>query len=210
LNSPDVQTSRDITEAEVRVAGQEAGLSGLTHVHRQTHSVFVAVFYTRYDAVQARQNARLHFVVPSETSAPAAHLSVRAEFHQQEVNRLFAFETNSRSINHAAVYRRVFEALESPLASSFQLLQQLLKPRRESTDGRVRYILRPTKAVCPIFVERFYFPLDAADGESIVWGIFKPVHRHWKCPACHKKCQSGDSSTCENAALLVNVNVLKT
>lgn len=203
LNSPDVRTQHDLTEAEVRAACQSAGLSGLTHVDRQTHCVFVAFFSTGSDAAKARKHARLDFIAPTEYSASPARISVKAEAHWLEVNRVFIFETDNRAIKLKTVFRRVLEALQGPLASSFRLLKQNL--RGKGKGGRqTRYILRPSEAVCPIFVERFYIPLDPPKrkGREKVWAIFKAVNRRWTCPACHEKCQAGEFSTCRSATLL--------
>lgn len=189
LNSPDVRAKRDITEAEVRVACERAKLPGLKCVTRQTHSVFVAHFKSHDDAQRARQKARLNLTLPSEASGQVARLCVKPESHWLEVNSVFVFETDTRSIKHETVSRRVFDALEGPLVSSFRLLRQEINGKRGAGE-RTRYILRPSDSVSPVFVERFYIPLDAAHGDGKVWGIFKPVNRHWKCPACHKKVSS--------------------
>jgi hypothetical protein len=201
LNCPDVRTQHDITEPEVRAACQNAGLSRLTYVNRQTHSVFVASFSSKYDAQQARQKVQLRFQTSLSISAPSVHLTIKAESHFLEINRVFVFETSPGFVRHKTVCLRVFEALAGPLTASMLLFRQQLQ-WRNGVFQRTRYILRPSEAVCPMFVETFYIPLDAASGSGKIGGIFKPSNRHWTCPACHEKCQSGEWNACRFSTLL--------
>jgi hypothetical protein len=205
LNSPDARAQHELTEPEVRAACQKAGFSGLTSVTRQTHSVFVAYFNNKYDASHARSKLPLEFAASLGTLAPSTRLRVTAETHYLEINRVFLFETGPRSVDHGTVCQRVFEALKGPLDSSILLFRQRFYTKKGLLK-RTRYILRPSKAVCPIFVERFYIPLDAASGDGKVWGIFKPFNRNWTCPACHERCQSGDESTFKSSTLLLGPN----
>jgi hypothetical protein len=199
LNSPYVRTQHDITEAGVRDACQKAGFSKYSHVTRQTHSVFVVFFPSKYEASQARKNALLEFPSVVGTSTLPTGLSVRPEAHFLEMNSVFFFEAQPGSVNHETSCQRVFEALKGPLDSSILLCRQEIT-RDKSASIRTRYILRPYEAVCPIFVERFYVPLDAASVGGKVRAIFKPYYRGWICPACGERCQSGDESF---AALLL-------
>lgn len=70
---------------------------------------------------------------------------------------------------------------------------------------RTLYLLRPSEGSVPIIIERFYIPLNAAVRNGNVWGIFKPVNRFWKSPACRKRCQVGNASACESAVELHRV-----
>jgi hypothetical protein len=205
LNSPDVRSQLDITEAEVRAACQKAEFPGFSHVTRQTRSVFVVSFSTKHEASQARKSARLAFTSSVGTSALSKRLVVRAEVNFLEISHVFFFEADPGSVDHETVCRRVFEALKGPLDSSILLFRQKIY-RDRGASLRIRYILRPFEAVRPIFVERFYIPLDGASGGGKVWAIFKPYYRGWICPACSEKCQSGDQSFCRSSALLLGPN----
>lgn len=203
LNSPDVRSDFDLTESDVRVACQEANFRGFTSIERQTHNVFVAFFSHNDDATQARQRARIKFeAFPGMTGKGSSplRLKVKAEPHCLHVNRVFVFETSIDSVNHATVARRVFDALDGPLAPVFHLFK--LDLNTYGPGRRIRYLLRPSEAVPPIHVERFYIPLDAANGKGHVWGIFKPHPKHYKCPGCHERCQSGKFNTCPVAVEL--------
>lgn len=199
LNSPDVRPVFDLTESHVRVACQKAELRGLEFVTRQTHNVFVAFFSNKGAASQARQTARIKFEAFPGMEGIASNslrLEVRPESHSLQVNSIFAMEIDRSSINHDTVARHVFEALAGPLGPSFHLFRQQLRFRR------TRYLLRPREIASPVFVERFYVPLDDSKDKGMVWGIFKPFPKHWLCPSCHERCQSGEFNNCQHAVQL--------
>lgn len=202
VNAPDVRTSVPLTEADFRSAFRRAQIPGLKEVWQESFNVFLASFRGLANADKARRKPRLlQFALPSTTNAPSRQLHVGAEYHWHEVNRIFVYDVDRRYLNHSTVGKHVFDALEGPLALSFRLFKQEYR-EQSGRLWRTRYLLRPSEAVSPVLVERFYFPLNATAGKGRVWGIFKPVNRHWKCPACHKRCQSGDVSACEVAVEL--------
>lgn len=207
VNTPDVRTSVPLTEADFQSACRRAQIPGLKEVWQESFNIFLASFRGLPNADNARRKARLlRFALPSTTNAPSKQLYVGAESHCHEVNRIFVYEVDTRLLKHSTVAKHVFDALEGPLALTFRLFKQEYR-QHSGRQRRTRYLLRPSEAASPVLVERFYFPLDAAAGKGRVWGIFKPVNRHWKCPACHKRCQSGDVSACEAAVELHRVHV---
>lgn len=100
------------------------------------------------------------------------------------------------SFKHATIPKRVFEALDGPIAASLQLLKQ------EGTNYYLRYMIRLTASAPPIFVERFFIPLDSLGGDGKIWGIFRPIKRDMECTMCQEKCQAGPVSTCPYATLM--------
>lgn len=202
LDSPDVRSGSNVTEDEVSAACEKAGLPGFSHVMRQTQNVFVAFFADRNDANRARKKkVHLKLAAATDTTTPSAGLKVKSESHWLHVNTTFMCDTRRLHVNHLTVARRVFQALNGPLASSFQLLRQEVKSKLGAVK-RIRYLLRLSKTVTPIFVERFYIPLDTTNDAGYAFGIFKPWCRHWDCPCCHQKCQTGLVSTCPDAVEL--------
>jgi len=134
-------------------------------------------------------------------STSSKHPSVKAEYHWLEVNRVFFCDVKPRTVDQDAVAQLVFNALAGPLAAFFKIYQLEIRSKNGHVK-RVRYLLRPSEAVCPIFVERFYIPLDTVDRQEKIWGIFKPWSKRWECPACHEKCQSGVINMCAHATEL--------
>jgi len=202
VNTPEVQTPLLLTEDLVRAACVRAQMSGLIELWQESFNIFVASFKGWANADQARRRKRLlRFPVPSTTNSSSKNLYVSAESHWHEVNRVFVYDVDKKPVKHTTVARHVFEALEGPLVSCFRLFKQDYK-EHNGRQRRTRYLLRTSQVISPVLVERFYIPLDAASGEGNVWGIFKPVNRHWKCPACHKQCQGGDASACKSAVEL--------
>jgi hypothetical protein len=201
LNTSDMGTEIDLTEAEVRVACQEAKLPGMTKVCHQTHNVCVVTFSNKHDANKARKKARLSFAVVPGPIPIIFGFSVKAESHLFEDNRVFVCDVKRNTVNHDTVLRHVREALQGPMADSFCFYIQEIRNKNQRLK-RTRYILRVYDGVPSLSVERFYIPLDAADGKGHVRGIFKPWSKGWQCPACHEKCQAGGTSTCNSAELL--------
>jgi len=205
VNTPDKQTSLPLTEGHVRAACLRAQMPGLKEVRQESFNVFLASFQGFANADKARRKKRLlRFAAPSTPNAPFGKLYVSAESHLHEVNRVFIYDIDTKPVNHDTVARHVFRALEGPLASCFRLYKQEYR-EHNGKQKRIRYLLRPSEDMSPILVERFYIPLDAPSGKQSVWGIFKPVNRSWKCPACHKRCQGGNVSTCKSAVELHRV-----
>jgi hypothetical protein len=199
VNTPDVRAASVITETEVQAACVRAKMPGLKHVRQESFNVFVAYFKGFANADNARRRARLlDFHMPSTKKARTSHLYVTAESHWHEINRIFIYDVNVKSVKPHTVAQHVFRALEGPLASCFRLFKQEYR-EHNGRRQRTRYLLRPSEASSMSPIERFYIPLDAPAGKGHVWGIFKPVNRHWKCPACHERCQGGDVSACEIA-----------
>ena len=199
VDTPDVRTRLVLTEAQVRTACVRAKMPGLKDVWQDFSNVFVASFKVFPNADQARRRKHLlQFAVPSTKNVPSKKLFVSAESHWYEVNGVFICDVDRKSVKHDTVARHVFRALEGPLVSCFRLYKQDYR-EHNGRQERTRYLLRPSEAMSPILVERFYIPLDAPSGNRNVWGIFKPVNRNWKCPACHERCQGGNVSTCKSA-----------
>jgi hypothetical protein len=197
-NTPDMGTEIDLTEAEVRVACQEAKLQGMSYVSRQTNNVFVVTFSNKQDANSARKKARLSFAVVPGPTPIIFGFPVKAESHLLEDIRVFVCDAKRNTIHHDTVIRRVREALQGPMADSFCSYKQEVRSKTHRLKG-TRYILQMFDGVPPISVERFYILLDSSEGEGHVWGIFKPWSKGWQCPACHEKCQAGVTSTCNSA-----------
>jgi hypothetical protein len=170
-------------------------------VCHQTHNVFVVTFSNKHDANKARKKARLSFAVVPGPIPIIFGFSVKAESHLFEDNRVFVCDVKRNTVNHDTVLRHVREALQGPMADSFCFYIQEIRNKNQRLK-RTRYILRVYDGVPPLSVERFYIPLDAADGKGHVRGIFKPWSKGWQCPACHEKCQAGGTSTCNSAELL--------
>jgi len=205
VNTPEVRTPLVLTEDLVRAACVRAQMPGLRELWQESFNIFVASFNGWANADEARRRKRLlRFPVSSTTGSSSTKLYVSAESHWHEVNRVFVYDVDN-PVKHTTVARHVFKALEGPLASCFRLFKQEYR-EHIGRQRRTRYLLRPFEAISPILVERFYIPLDAASGKGNVWGIFKPVNRHWKCPACRKQCQGGDASACESAVELYRRN----
>lgn len=209
LNSPDVRAQTDLTEPEVRAemlaACQRSGCHGLSFVMRQTHNVFVAFFSNSNDADRARKRVRLSFQAAANATPSPLRLYIKAESHHLQVNDAFYWEdAQCPSVNHDTVARRIFEALGGPLISHLQLLKLELM-NKQGHVKRTRYLLRSARAVSPIFVERFYIPLDSRNGVKDLQAIFKPYCRSWQCPGCHKSCQQEETSTCPSAIELPRV-----
>lgn len=206
VNNPDKQTSLPLTEDHVRAACLRAQMPGFKEVWQESFHVFLASFQGFANADKARRRKRLlHFAAPYSPNAPFEKLSVSAKPHWHEVNRVFIYDINTKPVNHYTVARHVFKALEGPMASCFRLYKQDYR-EHNGRQKRIRYLLRQCKHMSLIPVERLYIPLNAPLGEQNVWDIFKAVYRNWTCPACNKRCHSGDVSTCESAVDLLRVH----
>ena len=206
VNTPDVRKPLRVTEELFRATCLLAKMPGFNEAWQESSNVFLASFKGFANADRARRKKQLlRFDVASTRKSPSYQLFLSAESHWHEVNRVFIYDVQRQSVNHDTVSRHVFRALEGPMAACFRLFKQDYT-EHNGRQQRTRYLLRPSEAMSPIFVERFYFPLDTATGKGHVWGIFKPVNRTWKCPACHKRCQGGDASSCEAAVELHRVD----
>lgn len=202
VNTPDVRMPSPLTEADFRAACRDAQIPGLKEAWQESFNVFLASSKGLRNAEEVRRKPRLlRFAMPSTYYKNSRELYVTAESHWHEVDRIVIYEVDRKAVNHDTVAKHVFSALEGLLAPRFRLFKQEYR-HHNSRRRRTRYLLRPSKKISPVLFERFYIPLDVACGNGNVWGIFKPVNRHWKCPACHKRCQAGDVSTCESAVEL--------
>ena len=199
LNTPDVITGRIITAPDVRLACQQACFEGFRDVIRHNYNMFVAYFDTRRKARQAGHVWALNFPVTSAdpNSTNVSTLIVRSSWYLPGAHNLFCCSIPKASTKtHATIFERVFEALDGPMAASFQLLKQ------NAGNDRVRYILRRPPSALSIYIKRFYIPLDDASGGGKIWGIFRPMNMNSKCKLCKEQCQTGTSSICPYSTLM--------
>lgn len=198
LNVPDVVAGRIITEQDVRLACTKSRFAGFRDVTRHTNNIFVASFETRTRARYADRYLKLDFSLLSAGTASSitSGLTVGAIQYVEGPHHVFCCAVRVSSVKQATVHKRVFQALEGPQSASFQLLKQ------DGTNGYVRYVLRRTASAFPVPIERFYIPIDHANGKGKIWAIFKPFKTSRNCPACHEQCQTGASSTCPHATLM--------
>jgi hypothetical protein len=193
LNTPDSIVGHVITAPDVRVACTQTLFEGFKDVIRHNYNMFVAYFDTRRKAQQAGHVWALNFPVTSADpkSTNVSTLIVRPSWYLPGAHNLFCCSIPKASTKtHATIFERVFEALDGPMAASFQLLKQ------NAGNDRVRYILRRPPSALSIYIKRFYIPLDDASGGGKIWGIFRPMNMNSKCKLCKKQCQPGTSSTC--------------
>jgi hypothetical protein len=199
LNTPDVVTGRVITAPDVHLACQQASFEGFKDVIRHNHNLFVAYFETRAKAKKAGHIWALNFPVISSGSSPTRNSTaiVRPSWYLPGAHNLFCTSiANASTKTHATIYERIFEALDGPMVTSFQLLKQ------KGKNDCVRYMLRRPASAAPIYVERFYIPLDHASGDGKTWAVFRPMNVKRKCSLCNTQCQDGPSSTCPHTMVV--------
>lgn len=198
LNAPDAIAGRVLTEPDVRLACTQAQFEGIKDVTRHNNNIFVVSFESRSKAQYADHHLKLSFPLFSAgaTSSTMSSLTIGPRRYDEGPHHVFYYAIRASVIRQTTVYKRVFQALDGPECASFQLLKQ------NGTNGYVRYVLRRPASASPIHIERFYIPIDHANGKSMTWAIFQPFKTSRKCPACYERCQVGASSTCPYATLI--------
>lgn len=192
VNTPDTNTGKSTTEADVLAAFQHLEIPGLIKVTRCNSNIFTATFNSPSTALMARNTAGIS--LPSTATPGHDSVTISAGFHHSWGPRVFSCDVSALDINHDAVVKCVTQALRSRAQSaSFELLQQ---ETPEPYDDRMRYILRYKKGMRSPWVQQFHIPLESEDSGGKVWAIFRPENLHVECQFCGNTCQLGSSSTC--------------
>lgn len=191
LNTPDVRAYSDLTEHDLRAVCERAKLSGLKDVTRLSQNIFEVAFRSFSNADAAYKTTRISIEVPATTFTPFRKLNIRADWNWKHTLCVYVCDATKLPINHQTVIECVFDALQGPLVKFFSLHKQ----EKEGAE-KVRFILRLSAPMPTFLVQRFYIPLDAADSDSKVWGIFRPLNRFIKCWACGARCQTFNPGNC--------------